>query len=75
MWSLGVILFALVQGETPFHSSKPEELKRQILKDEPSFERVQLSSNCFDLIKKMLDKNPATRIQVREIMYHPWMLD
>ena len=70
-----MILFALVEGDTPFHSSRPEELKRQILKDDPSFDKVPLSSACVDLIKRMLDKNPATRIQVREIMYHPWMLD
>jgi serine/threonine protein kinase len=32
-----------------------------------------ISTECRDLIKKMLEKKPEKRISVREILDHPWI--
>ncbi|XP_045149271.1 calcium/calmodulin-dependent protein kinase kinase 1 [Echinops telfairi] len=39
----------------------------------PSFFRPEVSDELKDLILKMLDKNPETRIGVSDIKLHPWV--
>ncbi len=34
-------------------------------------DNVPMPSDCADLIRRMLDKDPTTRITVKEIMEHP----
>lgn len=72
VWSLGVILFAMVTGEHPWNISNTSIMIRQILKGAytvPSF----VSNQCNDLIKKMLKVNPRDRISIENILNHPWM--
>lgn len=67
VWSLGVILFALVCGFLPF-----EEDPKLVLNG-----RVQLpshvSAECRDLVMRMLERQPAQRITVAQIKCHPWL--
>lgn len=35
---------------------------------------AQLSAEVLDLLKGMLDPNPARRLTMQEIKYHPWMV-
>lgn len=37
VWSLGIILHALVLGYLPFRSSSKDELKKMIIEQQPSF--------------------------------------
>jgi len=72
VWSLGVILFAMVTGEHPWNISNTSIMLRQILKGQfsiPSF----VSADCKDLISRMLTVEVSKRISLDEIANHPWL--
>ncbi|EAY13956.1 hypothetical protein TVAG_490940 [Trichomonas vaginalis G3] len=72
VWSLGVILYAMVTGEHPWNITNTSIMLRQILKGAytvPPF----VSPQCKELITKMMQVNPRDRITVDEILKHPWL--
>jgi len=66
VWSLGILLFDMVQGDIPFE--KDDEICNANLKY-----RKEVSSECKDLIEACLRIHPASRIQLDDILSHPWM--
>lgn len=77
VWAIGVMLHALVLGYFPFRSSNKEDLKKQILEKEIVFDKKLLGSSeqCIDLMLRMLEKDPAKRLTVSEILDHPWLCE
>ncbi|XP_078482388.1 calcium/calmodulin-dependent protein kinase kinase 1 isoform X2 [Ciona intestinalis] len=74
IWSLGVTLYCLLVGDTPFKSPHILELHEQICNEEVKFPpQCSLSPEVRMLIKKMLDKNPKTRITLAEIKRNNWV--
>jgi serine/threonine protein kinase len=72
IWSLGVVLFAMVTGELPWTISNTSIMLRQILKADytaPGF----LSPQCKDLLSSTLKVKPEERISIEDIMKHPWL--
>ncbi|XP_016921262.1 maternal embryonic leucine zipper kinase-like [Apis cerana] len=72
IWSMGVLLYALLCGFLPFDDNNIENLYRKILSgkyDEPSW----LSSNSKKLIQAMLQIDPKKRITIQELCNHPWI--
>jgi len=72
VWSLGVILYAMVTGEHPWNITNTSIMLRQILKGTytiPSY----ISPQCKDLITKMMQVNPRDRISIENIVKHPWL--
>jgi len=71
LWSCGVILFILMAGYLPFEDSNLMILYRKIHKADftcPSW----FSSTAKNLISRILDPNPKTRITVPEILENEW---
>ena len=71
IWSCGVILFAMVCGYLPFEDPKTNLLYKKIINCDytiPDF----VSAECTDLIKRILDTNPQTRLTLAEIRSHAW---
>lgn len=79
MFSIGVILFIIVQGIFPFKEARKEEYFYNLLltgKTDTYFQKVNgtgLSEDFKDLILKLFSYNGAERPTIEQIRAHPWM--
>jgi serine/threonine protein kinase len=65
MFSVGVIFHIMVMGKSPFSGKTYNEVLTQNRLCNISFEGFEysrLSEVTLDLLKRLLDKNPSTRI-------------
>jgi serine/threonine protein kinase len=75
-WSLGVIVYEMLTGETPFNSDDVEQTFRRIVCGR--FDRTLLddfSEECRDFVSRLLEVTPTTRLGAecfRDLMEHPW---
>ncbi|KAH7435443.1 hypothetical protein KP509_06G065400 [Ceratopteris richardii] len=60
-WTLGIFLYEMVYGKTPFKGANRKETFYNILCTEPEFPHGS-SSALKDLIRKLLAKEPASRL-------------
>mmetsp|Transcript_1051 Transcript_1051/g.3994 ORF Transcript_1051/g.3994 Transcript_1051/m.3994 type:complete len:188 (+) Transcript_1051:1055-1618(+) len=76
-WSVGILVYELVYGVTPFASKNRNECFKRILEEELSFpQEPRVSGECKALIEGLLAKDPAARLGSRhgasEIKNHPF---
>ncbi|XP_048021404.1 calcium/calmodulin-dependent protein kinase kinase 2 isoform X3 [Megalobrama amblycephala] len=74
VWAMGVTLYCFIFGVCPFMDERILSLHQKI-KTQPVElpENADISDDLKDLLFKMLDKNPETRITVPQIKVHPWV--
>ena len=71
IWSLGVVFYEILNGETPFYAENQEELFNNIINKEVKFSKF-MHRQASNLIKKFLNKNPANRPTFEEIKADPF---
>jgi serine/threonine protein kinase len=74
IWSLGVVLYVLVCGVLPFEGPSLQLLRDRVLSGRiriPFF----MSSECENLIRRMLTVDPKKRPTIEQIKKHKWMKD
>ena len=79
VWACGVIVFVLLCGCLPFgNGNDPIENTQSAAQEKFSLRfptwASNLSDSAKDLLRKLLDVNPKTRITAEEAMSHPWVV-
>ena len=77
-WSCGVLMYILLSGEPPFQGETEDEIFKQIKKCNYSFKSgafKEVSYNCKNLIKRLLEPNKKKRIKASEALRHPFFTE
>lgn len=72
LWSLGVLLYAMLFGTVPFKANNMEELHMLIQKGEFEFPQ-DASEHARSLISGLIVVNPKKRMTLPELLNHPWL--
>eukprot|EP01012_Entosiphon_sulcatum_P050597 TRINITY_DN69469_c0_g1_i1.p1 TRINITY_DN69469_c0_g1~~TRINITY_DN69469_c0_g1_i1.p1 ORF type:complete len:316 (+),score=70.92 TRINITY_DN69469_c0_g1_i1:91-1038(+) len=72
VWSIGVVLFAMLAGYLPFNSQNTYEVFRQVEKGEFRMP-TGITEEAQDLISKILVVEPSKRLSLQGVIDHPWV--
>lgn len=79
LWSLGVLLYFLLVGKTPFGSQRQDDLMRELLQEGeipfPEEDWVGISGEAKDLVRQLLQKNAMRRCTCEEALAHDWFAE
>ncbi|KAJ1749059.1 MAP/microtubule affinity-regulating kinase 4 [Coemansia sp. RSA 1821] len=72
IWSMGVILFFLLCGRTPFEGESIKVIYDNISRGKFTL-RSYVSKDAQDLLQRTLTVDPRKRITMKGIVEHPWI--
>jgi serine/threonine protein kinase len=75
LFSLGVVVFSLLSGKSPFGMSRRETTEKRILDGEYSFQKGWdgVSELAKDFVNRLLATDPNQRISAADALQHPWL--
>ncbi|KAI8989954.1 kinase-like domain-containing protein [Pilobolus umbonatus] len=72
IWSLGVILYAMVASKLPFSDDYDLRLQQKVIEGKYTVP-THLSSGVIDLIQHCLTLQPEERYDINQVLRHPWL--
>ena len=75
IWAVGVLFYNLLSGKQPFAGDTYAEVENNVKNKIIKFNHVEfdlVSDDAKDLILKLLEKNPAQRINAQDALDHDW---
>ena len=77
LWSLGVMTYLMLSGRLPFSGRDENEIARRVAYEEPDFILnpiwKTISSEAKDFVKKLLEKDSAKRMNIRQALEHKFI--
>ncbi|XP_050681764.1 serine/threonine-protein kinase ULK3-like isoform X2 [Leptidea sinapis] len=75
LWSVGVIMYECLFGRAPYASRTLQELLDKLRSRAPVQipPNSHISSGCADLLTRLLQHDPDTRISYEELFAHPYL--
>ncbi|KGL72333.1 Myosin light chain kinase, smooth muscle, partial [Tinamus guttatus] len=76
MWSIGVICYILLSGESPFQGENDMETLSNVTAAQWEFEEEtfsEISQQAKDFIRQLLQKDARCRLSSSEALLHPWL--
>ncbi|KAL7753711.1 MAP microtubule affinity-regulating kinase 1 [Sorochytrium milnesiophthora] len=74
VWSLGVILYVMVTGCTPFNGRRLSHVREAVIRGEYQLPPSK-SADCEHLIRQLLTYAPSDRPTIRQVLSHAWFKD
>ena len=77
MWSIGVMLYILLSGNSPFENEDEQCLFQMIRLGEYSMDEHiwdHVSDEAKDCVRRLLTVNTGVRMTVTQALEHPWVL-
>jgi len=76
MWSVGATLFYMVFGQAPFLASSVYDMYEAVCTQELQLPSSSTVSPCMEhLLRRLLDKDPSTRLTLPEALQSPWLVE
>ncbi|KAJ8900050.1 hypothetical protein K2173_024165 [Erythroxylum novogranatense] len=76
VWSAGVMVYILLSGVPPFWAETEQEIFKEVLHGQLDFTSdpwPSISESAKDLVRRMLVRDPKSRIRAHEVLCHPWV--
>jgi len=73
IWCIGILMFELLTGSIPFQGADQQALSSNILKNKICWPK-DIDPSAKDLISKILKTEPSERIQLVDMLKHPFFL-
>lgn len=73
VWSLGCLLFTILVGRPPFDTNGVKSTLTQVVMGNYTIPE-HISTEARDLLQRLLCKDPIKRLEIHQVMSHPFML-
>ena len=74
VWAIGIMIYSMLFNKSPFNGNSKDEIKHKITNSTPTIpKRKPITQECHRFMMACLNKNPAERITIEEMLDDKWM--